>query len=63
MRVSYRCPVCGSPHDSKTEPGLRTLRELVRDELVSSVRGRADDEHISGVLAVLDDIEARMSGG
>lgn len=60
VRTTYLCPVCGSRHEARTDPGLRALRELVRDELVSCVRGHAEEEHVTNVLAVLDDVEARI---
>jgi hypothetical protein len=43
--------------------GLRALRAQALEELYASVKGGAEADHISGVLALLCDIDARLGLG
>ena len=45
-----------------TETELHALRSSAVDELVNAVRHGAPLEHINGVVAVLDVVDARLSG-
>jgi hypothetical protein len=68
--VTFRCPICGQAHDrlSHDAPGchgltdteLHALRISAVDELVNAVRHDAPQDHIKGVVAVLDVVDARL---
>ncbi len=72
VTIRYRCPVCGGEHTrlehaapgchGLTDTELQQLRISVVDELVNAVRRDAPLEHIKGVVAVLDVVDARLSG-
>ncbi len=71
VTVRYACPICGQAHDrlSHDAPGchgltdteLHALRSSVVDELVNAIRHDAPQDHIKGVIAVLDVVDARLS--
>ena len=72
VTIRYQCPVCGDEHTrlehaapgchGLTDTELHALRSSVVDELVNAVRHDAPLEHIKGVVAVLDVVDARLSG-
>jgi hypothetical protein len=70
VTVRYACPICGQGH-TRLEHGapgchglddkqLQELRASAVDELVNAVRHDAPPEHITGVIAVLDFVDARL---
>jgi hypothetical protein len=72
VTVRFACPVCGGEHTrlehaapgchGLTDTELQALRSSAVDELVNAVRHDAPLEHIRGVVAVLDVVDARLSG-
>jgi hypothetical protein len=64
------CPVCGGVHDrlAHDAPGcfglthaeLQALRVSALDELLDAVRHDAPQNHIKGVVAVLDVVDASL---
>jgi hypothetical protein len=73
VTVRYACPICGQAHTrlEHAAPGchglddeqLQELRARAVDELVHAVRQDAPAEHIKGVIAVLDVVDARLGIG
>jgi hypothetical protein len=71
IATRYQCPVCGGEHDRRSHdaPGcfgltadqLRELRASAVEELVNAVRSHAEQDHIDGVIAVLDVVDARLA--
>jgi hypothetical protein len=72
VTTRFMCPICGGVHDRAshdasgcvglTDAELQALRVRVVDEPVDAVRHDAPLEHIKGVVAVLDVVDARLSG-